>query len=68
MRNPFTLPEDALFTNKKLFSMWLPVLIEQGMISIISMVDVSMSVYISETAVAGIALVSPLNALLKQIL
>lgn len=68
MKNIIKLPEEGIFSNRQLYSMWLPVLIEQIMIASISLADTGMSVYIGETAVGGISLITTLDNLVKQMM
>lgn len=64
----FKLPEGARFSNKDIFQFMLPVLFEQFMIAGLKIADTYMVSFISESAVAGVSLVSTIDTFVKQFL
>lgn len=67
MKNFFYLPENGLFSGKRLASIWIPIMIEELMIVVISFINIGISVYIGEAAVGGISLITTINMLIKKL-
>lgn len=59
---------EPLFSNKRLFQLLWPLLVEQLLNVLVGMVDVVMVASIGESAVSGVALVDSINILLIQFL
>lgn len=66
--NPFQLKQKGMFTNKMIFSLIAPILIEQAFIVAIGVADTVMVSYVGEVAVAGISFLTAFNNLIKKIL
>jgi len=65
MIHPIRLKQEGLFTNKNIFNLLIPILIEQIMIVAIGIADTIMVAYVGETAVAGISLITTVDTLVK---
>lgn len=64
----FKLREDARFSNKYILAFMLPMLLENLMLSGLSVADTFMVSHLGETSMAGIALVSRIDNFVKQFL
>ena len=58
---------NLLFTNKALFSLLIPLIIEQLLNSLMGMVDTVMVTKVGDTAVSAVALVDSVNNLVVQV-
>jgi len=65
---PFKLKDKGMFTNKMIFSLLAPILIEQIFIVAIGIADTIMVSHVGEIAVAGISFLTAFNNLIKKIL
>ena len=64
----FRLKEEGMFTNKMIFSLLVPILIEQSIIVAIEIADTVMVSYVSEAAVAGISFLTTFDNLVKKVI
>ena len=58
------LPSTKLFTNRDLFILFVPLIIEQGLEYLVGLADSIIVAHVSESAVSGVSLVDFVMALL----
>ncbi|MBT2734767.1 MATE family efflux transporter [Bacillus sp. ISL-7] len=63
-QNSLSLPSTKLFTNRDLFIIFVPLIIEQGLEYLVGLADSIMVAHVSESAVSGVSLVDFVMALL----
>lgn len=61
-----TEPRQQMFSNKKLISMLIPVILEAVMASLVGMIDGIMVSTVGETAISGVALVGNISSMMVQ--
>ncbi|MCQ2420968.1 MAG: hypothetical protein MJ118_07510 [Clostridia bacterium] len=64
----FRLKEPGLFSNRELFAMFFPILLEQLLINLLAMADTLLASQLSDTATAGVSHVISIDAMMKTFL